>query len=108
MTCARRVALRCTNGSFRRNCYTANVFSRQIYSHYNDPWNLTPLLHRNPGTASLYKSSAYLSERKNNATMNTMPDMPVNVPVDDPNADTEWYDIPKPETLFRFLTGRQE
>lgn len=25
--------------------------------------------------------------------MNTMPDMPVNVPVDDPNADTEWNDI---------------
>jgi hypothetical protein len=20
-----------------------------------------------------------------------MPDMPVNVPIDDPNADTEWY-----------------
>ncbi|KAI5305904.1 hypothetical protein KEM56_002922, partial [Ascosphaera pollenicola] len=25
--------------------------------------------------------------------MNNMPDMPVNVPVDDPNADTEWNDI---------------
>lgn len=23
--------------------------------------------------------------------MNNMPDMPVNVPVDDPNADTEWF-----------------
>ncbi|KAI5283138.1 hypothetical protein KEM54_002370 [Ascosphaera aggregata] len=25
--------------------------------------------------------------------MNNMPDMPVNVPLDDPNADTEWNDI---------------
>jgi hypothetical protein len=25
--------------------------------------------------------------------MNNMPDMPINVPVDDPNADTEWNDI---------------
>ena len=25
--------------------------------------------------------------------MNAMPDMPVQVPVDDPNADTEWNDI---------------
>ena len=23
--------------------------------------------------------------------MDNMPDMPVNVPVDDPNADTEWW-----------------
>jgi hypothetical protein len=25
--------------------------------------------------------------------MNNMPDMPINVPIDDPNADTEWNDI---------------
>jgi hypothetical protein len=28
--------------------------------------------------------------------MNQMPDMPVNVPVDDPNADTEWFVKPCP------------
>jgi hypothetical protein len=29
----------------------------------------------------------------NTAKMNNMPDMPIEVPVDDPNADTEWNDI---------------
>jgi hypothetical protein len=30
-----------------------------------------------------------------------MPDMPVEVPVDDPNADTEWYN--EAPTLYRNL-----
>ena len=38
---------------------------------------------------SIFNYPNQTAPRHNTCTMN-MPDMPVNVPVDDPNADTEW------------------
>ena len=52
-----------------------------------------PLLDSDQDNIQPHQRPAHARPNLNPPKINNMPDMPINVPVDDPNADTEWNDI---------------